>query len=364
MIKMKRKFTFNNFKIVSGDDIIKYYQEINYQSNAKNSKLGNSCMKFGLCSPFLKFLSKNNVNLLLLMSENEPDKIKGRALLWDISIINNKEVNDIKFMDNIYTVYDYDALLFLEHAKQNGWLYKEEQNVLATTRIIDPKERFGTIDIITTKHNIKLNDTYPYLDTFKNLYVSINGEGNYLASGVPELKDGYDLYYLENKDGSYSPVTEDDDFIWVSHYNKRIHEADLVWCDFGEEYRKISDALEILNSGNYITRENLNDFDEIVLSKMEDVYLDKNYPCEFLKYYDDYVTTEYAEENLVYSSKEQTYLKKEDAVWSDYYDSEIYKGNSIEVITKRGTDNRIKGDKSYFNDEGMYYDKKMKKELV
>lgn len=363
-IKLKRTYDFTNFDIVSGNDIIKYYDSDSYQSNAGTSKLGNSCMKFKICGDYLKFFVINGVKLLILYSEEEKDKIKGRALLWDVKYINHKKVNDIIFMDNIYTIYDHDTLLFIEYAKKKGWLYKKNQDVFPDTPVIDPKGRFDNIYVMSTKHNIKDNYSYPYADTFKNYYFSETGKGSYLASGEPVYKEGYELRFLESNHGEYILISEDDNLVWVKLYNKLLPKDELVWCDFGEDWRKKEDAIKIANRIDYATKQYIDssENDHIILSKLENAYIDINYDnFEQLKYYNDYVTEEYARENLVYSDYEDTFLKKSDVVWSNYHDCFIYKDNSIEVITRKGKDFRVIGDKSYYELNGKYYDKNVKK---
>jgi hypothetical protein len=212
-VKLKRSYDSTEFDIISGEDILKYYDFDNYQSNAGNSKLGKSCMKYKSCQDYLQFYVKNNLKLLILHSDTEPGKIKGRALLWDIGYINHEKVNGITFMDSIYSIFDHDALIVLEYAKKKGWLYKETQDYLAYTPIIDPLNRYDIFEI-STRHNIKDNETYPFLDTLKNYYISETGDGNFLINGFPVYKKGYISKFLESINGGYVMILEDDNLDW------------------------------------------------------------------------------------------------------------------------------------------------------
>ena len=104
-VKTKKENLFKNFEIVKGDDIKKYYLEDNYESG--NHTLGGSCMRYSRCQPYLNIYSKNpeQVSLVILRSDEDPEKIKGRALLWNAYYLtsNQDDYNGKLFMDRIYT---------------------------------------------------------------------------------------------------------------------------------------------------------------------------------------------------------------------------------------------------------------------
>ena len=172
VVKLKRTQQFERFKIVKGDDILKYYSESNYDERATDGTgLGNSCMRYSKCQQYLKFYPNNNVEMLILMSEDEDqkDKIVGRALLWDIKYINEVEVNR-KFMDRIYVVNDFDIQNFKDYATKNKWLHKKCQNRNPGEAIYDSIDNTLNYLSLKTDNTFKKSKYYPYLDTVGYFY--------------------------------------------------------------------------------------------------------------------------------------------------------------------------------------------------
>ena len=64
------------FKIVTGDDIVKYYDGDNYYKN--NGTLGNSCMRHSDCADYFN-IYKDCAKLLVCLKD---DKVLGRAIIW------------------------------------------------------------------------------------------------------------------------------------------------------------------------------------------------------------------------------------------------------------------------------------------
>ena len=148
------------FEIVTGADIAKYYDSTNYAYCEINKEgfgqLGKSCMRYG--KPFLSLYEKNtNVCSLLIMKSNEhPDKIMGRALIWKLS-------DGSTYMDRIYTHFDSDIYIFRTYAKERNWLshYEEIRNM---------------IHVKDMKINLEESDFryYPYMDSFG--YINIEAK--------------------------------------------------------------------------------------------------------------------------------------------------------------------------------------------
>jgi hypothetical protein len=116
-IQLSDKF---EFKFVSGDDIVNYYDTSNYYKT--NGSLGSSCMGDEDSNVF-KIYTKNNVRLLILV--NEDDEICGRALVWEL----DSSPCDAKFfMDRAYTNMDSDVYKFKKFADENGFLHKQKMN--------------------------------------------------------------------------------------------------------------------------------------------------------------------------------------------------------------------------------------------
>lgn len=306
---------FNKLKIVEGDDIIKYYKEENYY-NSDSTPLGQSCMRYSKCSDYLKFYSENKgVKMVVLFSTKEPEKITGRALLWDIEYINNQKANR-KFMDRIYTVYDSDKDLFIEYAVKNGWLYKERQGMYLDIPIIDPLNNTNEILSLKTTKTFDDKDYYPYLDTL--IYFYYNENDKFLSN---KNTYGDQFKVLQNIDGTYVGQQDDydtdeeyygDNYIYVHFYGEEFHQDELIYCEFGDEYRLPNDATW------------LDDFQV-------------------------YATQQYIDSELEFSVPLDSYIYKDIAVRSRYYDSEfIPKDESHLVYEERAA--RLDFDEIYEND--------------
>lgn len=180
------------FELVSGDDIVKYYNQDMYEST--EGTLGNSCMKYDKCGRFVKFYAVNSdvVSLLIMKSRDDSEQIIGRALVWNLDI-----PEDRMFMDRIYTKNQFDEESFKEYAKEKGWLYKYNQNMDEDEYIVDPTtgEKERILLVVTSMENSP-TELYPYLDTLK--YYDYT---DYVLSNQEDYIDN-DYYKLEGTQGS------------------------------------------------------------------------------------------------------------------------------------------------------------------
>jgi len=287
LVKVEREETtesMDRFKIVEGEDIVKYYLVDNYDSNSLGSGLGGSCMKGRQCSDYIGFYAKNNgVRLVIFMSEEEEDKIMGRALLWNIAEIDEEEV-DREFMDRIYYIYETDMNLFMEFARRNGWLYKRYQDMNESTSIIDTTTGKESRLRLKTVSTFEEHGTYPFMDTMK--YYHYND--NFLTNSDWYGKD--QVYYLESTHGDYDDLSG----IYVEYYGDVISEDELTYCQLGDEYRRDEDATWINSLG-------------------------------------EYATEKYIENNLVWSEREGDYLDMESAYFSEYHGDYLSENDAIQV---------------------------------
>jgi hypothetical protein len=107
------------FRLVSGDDIVKYYDEKNYYLSS--GQLGMSCMR-DVKKSFFRIYSENPKKVKLLIYVNSEDKILGRAIVWKVK---NSPCDSKYFMDRVYTSRDSDVIKFKEFADSEGWFYKQ-----------------------------------------------------------------------------------------------------------------------------------------------------------------------------------------------------------------------------------------------
>lgn len=146
------------FRLVSGDDITKYYDEKHYFLGS--GQLGNSCMR-DVKNSYFKIYAENPKKVKLLIYVNSEDKILGRALVWKVK---KSPCESKYFMDRVYTNRDSDIIKFKQFADTEGWFYKKrmtcylDQNV---EFIYKGQDIFGEI-LVKLDGNFS---RYPFVDT-------------------------------------------------------------------------------------------------------------------------------------------------------------------------------------------------------
>ena len=168
----------SKLKIFEGEEILKYYLEDNYHTlnGGRFGSLWNSCMRQPERNKFMKLYAKNKDKVKLLVFFSDDDKVRARALLWEGVKDHKDSTKEYKFMDRIYYVYDHDINFFKDWAKENGYISKWDQT--AKTELLFDIDG----DVKRLQLYVNLDDSglsyYPYLDTFKNFYVSKNRFSN------------------------------------------------------------------------------------------------------------------------------------------------------------------------------------------
>jgi hypothetical protein len=197
---MDSKGSFDRFEIVSGEEILKYYNINNYE-DFDEGQLGQSCLNNKPHEIFDMYVMNPNVVKLVILKAPESDKIIGRALLW--------QTNEGLFMDRIYTSKDSDVALFKMYAGSIDSWSKELQTSSYKYRSdfhyffqIEKNGEMKKGDLIVQLDNYGFNK-YPYLDTF----CYYNRDTGQLCND----KDDIDADILVcNTDGGY----KDSDFEW------------------------------------------------------------------------------------------------------------------------------------------------------
>jgi len=332
-VRQKEVIHKDEFKIVEGEDIIKYYNQDSYESDGKGSTLYGSCMKYEYCAPYLGFYIHNNIKVVVLMSEKEEDKIIGRAVLWNIDEIDGAEV-ERKFLDRIYAIKSQDMGKFKELARKNGWLYKSKQDMWDTTDIVDSKD--GSVGRKILKvNNIKGYKAYPYMDTLKYF----NLTDNFLTNSDTIEHN----YVLEDPDGGY--VDGDEQYVFNQYHNKLMNINDLVWCEFegrslAKEEVEHSKYLEIWASIEFAA-------ENWVYSKIQQDWFPKDdNKIIYIETKDDYVTSYYADKNYIFCEYDHNYYDHDDCVPSEQWRCVPHE-DCVRVIT----DSSIDFDE--FDDENM-----------
>jgi hypothetical protein len=250
----------NKFELVSGEDIRKWYHENNYDQ--RRGQLGNSCMRYHNCQDFFDIYINNTevCQLLVLKSEDDKDKITGRALVWKLT-------DGEYYMDRVYTINDSDKLLFQDYARVNKIKNSFDNNS-------------GNSNL-----EVKLGDytyeKYPYMDTFvvynpttkilrddEDLwpgqgYISIqNTNGGFRSNDV--VYSNWEDEYIDRESAVHCANVDD----WLSRDSARYLEYkeewaaptdDVVWSEHHGEYFFMDDAVysEIMSDTLYSDNEDV-----------------------------------------------------------------------------------------------------------
>ena len=320
-----REGKFKLMDIVDGDDIAKWYHRNNYVSGA--GTLGDSCMsRHG--SHIFELYTENpeKVNLVIMYENERKQKIKARALLWNLSTPEGR-----KFMDRVYTNDYSDEQTFIDFAKENGWLYKSSQSMGADYPINDPANDSSARKIMISKLHNGDYEHYPYLDTMA-FYNSDTGEISNTSSAINAM------YELTDTDGSRytcDGYEEEPNYVYSRYHGEDIYEDDAVHCVFGDDYVRRDEAIRVWNSGggeNYAVPGH----PDIVQSKLT-----------YKK--DDGSTKEY----------NRWFLKRK-CVWSDFLNTWVFKWSAVPVWLDLGRKEKAilykkqQGDK-FFEIGGEYW---------
>lgn len=156
----------SRLKIVEGEEILKYYLLDNYYrpNSTCIGTLWNSCMRYIEKNQFMEIYAKNPDKIKMLVLFSEDGKVKTRALLWESC--QDREGNNYKVMDRIYSIYDHDMLFFKSWAIKNGYIHKFEQSARSENVFMTLNGQVERIDLIVKLDN-HICDYYPYIDSFK-----------------------------------------------------------------------------------------------------------------------------------------------------------------------------------------------------
>ena len=222
--KMLTSYDSSLFSIVSGDDIIKYYDKDSYFK--MSGELGNSCMRDSSKSHVIKFYAKNSNFRLLIMKAGQTDSIMARALLVTTT-------DGTVFMDRIYTVDTKIINLFHRYAKENGikniyehrkpcgtrnlltmgpgnWTKQYDDNYKVDLEwlpaAIDKQHDAAKYQVaVMQQSNISSSYDVPYIDNFQYInaftrQASVNALNFFTTCELSgELIDNNEVYYYDGK---------------------------------------------------------------------------------------------------------------------------------------------------------------------
>lgn len=147
------------FKMLEGMDIAKYYNFEKYY--LETGTLGSSCMAEEGKKTFALYAKNTEKVRLLVLIDEEVDKICGRVLVWKLK----KSPCAAKFfMDRVYANRDSDVYKFKKFAEDSGFLYKAVMNAHIDTNV----DFIFNGAPVSGEIAVKLNGNcgrYPYVDT-------------------------------------------------------------------------------------------------------------------------------------------------------------------------------------------------------
>ena len=273
----------NEFELVKGQDIVKWYNRENYVE--ESGDLGNSCMRYARCSSYFKIYTENPEEVsLLILKDAEGEKILGRALVWKIRI----DIEGVEYyMDRIYAIDDATKKMFQDYADEKGWLKRRTSSYGDYMDFMLGEEVYDDY-----RAKVELNrwrfDEYPYMDTFKALIV----DSGTLINSEDDSYSG--RYIMTHTDGDY----DDTSGKWSNWFDCRISEDDAVWSEPLDDWIYRSGGIEV-TLGSRRRR--------------------GWYPDEY--------------EELVHDQVRDAYIHEADATWSEYHDCYIYSDDAVEAIT-------------------------------
>lgn len=285
---------FLMFDIVKGNDISYWYKYTNYMN--REGSLGGSCMS-DVPSDYLDIYTSNeNVSMVILYENLNKNKIRGRAILWSLSL-----PNDRIFMDRIYTNDSSDEQLFMDYASSKGWLYKSMQSYGSDGRITDSVT--NDVSSLTMKCQLKAQhlDEYPYLDTL--IYYNPD-------NGIISNRSTGQKYILQCTNGEYDELDyEDYETVYSNYHGDDIRRRDARWCQIGEDWVYSNEALRVYNTG-----------------LDGEIYAVPGNPTIVRTVIRDII---------------DHYIPKEKAIWSDYLNTWLFYSSVREVYIDREKTNKV-----------------------
>jgi hypothetical protein len=210
------------FKVVKGDEIAKYYNSSNYAQ--MRGTLGGSCMNDkkdgkpdtiqgnirysgfkGSNANIFDIYTKNPEVCSLLIMTNSEGKLVARSLVWNVKINfakdskgNIVELNDIKFLDRVYTTEDWMVHKMCNWAETNRMANRYYQNFHNPETIIYNNDVYY-VDMEVSVKKIHYAG-FPYLDTFT--YYDVKG-----GKLLNYRNDEFSGFGLQSTHGNYGTTT-------------------------------------------------------------------------------------------------------------------------------------------------------------
>lgn len=300
------------FKVVSGEDIIKYYDESSY-ADEETASLGSSCMRYSHCSDYIRFYAVNEDVVKLVVAFNQEEKVVGRALLWNTNC-------GTAVMDRIYGT-DIMVEKFKKYAIDNGYVHKENQSYSDNDSWVNGDGYFSETYRVTVK-NIR---TMPYMDTFKYT------DG--IDSDTMIINNDSGCYEFTDTDGARETFEEDDeDYVYCERSGDRIHVDDAHYVSSRSEYYRDEYCVFAENSSEWELKE------DCVYLEYKDIWVDEDADVTYIDSTESDMHGEYVYSDDAVLLKDDTYCYVDEAYFNDI-DGEWWFKDGRNIIVKYFTNN-------------------------
>lgn len=306
------------FKIVSGDDIAKYYSEVNYDDNEKGT-LGGSCMRYKDLEDRFDIYKENGVEMLILIRRNN-GKIIGRALIWpSINFEDKDDIPNMKFMDRVYTNNYTDETLFINYAKENKWAIKAYQSYDRKMEFCLPIDNYRNVHHLEA--NVCLGEghfkKYPYLDTFTFMNNERSSIYNYSTNDHCVSLTAYEngIISLDESD------EDEDEYVYSDIYEESICRDDAIYSEYHDTWIYAFEAITI--RGQWVW----NGSEDIVQDHRGRWVFKED--TRYSNYLDTYILTSSAVLGLSPNLVDEDYFPDQNTVFSKFHNNFIYSPEAL-----------------------------------
>lgn len=325
----EKNVNYNRFELIKGKDFHYWYSQDNYSRFVHDeTTLGRSCLRYNKSSKFLKMYSENPEIFSLLILKDDANKLRGRAIVWNLH-----EPKGRIYMDRIYSVNDFDVELFKNYAKERGWLYKERQTYGWENNIVDSKDGkvYSWNDMLLSctlkKSPGNHYKYYPYLDT-----LSIYNRETKVLCNDGELRQNKPYFVLNDYQGSYNVEFDDTERVFSIIYDERISRDDATYTEIDQSWVYSHDAVYVSNTGGLYAYINSRKIAKSTILHSTKYFLKEN--CVYSDYLRTYVFSESARTAYLDEERKEKVIIHKKLIGRDFEerkDGTIVKKNQEEL---------------------------------
>lgn len=274
----------DRFEIVKGDSIRFWYDQDNYSRFIReDTTLAKSCLRYKDSGKFLELMVRNPDLVNMLILKDDANKLRGRALVWNLT-----EPTGRVFMDRIYTVNDSDVELYKSFAVDNGWLYKSRQTFGYDHNIVDGKtgdEHAWNEMLLKVQLKNKPQRYYPYLDT-----LCVYNHEEYSVCNNGDLLRKPPHYRLADYQGSYIDEADYREMVYSDTYGYEIPREESEYATIDQSWIYTRDITHVHNTNGETANKSGNKVKKSLILGKTKYFL--NDDCVYSKYLNTWIFKE------------------------------------------------------------------------